>query len=251
MKVREDQSQTDIDQELLPASWRVKPSLISASDALLTISGSEALEQSSWYCLRCRRNQETLTGSLQRVLFGVPVFCPRIRFKRISGNTKMWVTEPLFPGYFFAKFDSASALAGALPAYGVFDVVKLGERYAVITDEAIRELKYQTRATETGSLGLALVPGERWRVLDNTGNGLEVVILQILSGRERVERLLEVLQRETVERLSDDESLLSITGGLNLLELVARVGLQSPRRGVRRSFKTRQSETAQLSSSLR
>ena len=105
------------------------------------------------------------------------------------------MTEPLFPGYFFAKFDSEQVVAEALAAYGVSDVLKLGARYAVVSDEIISELKQQTRATEIGSQASALVPGERWRVVDNMVNGLEVVIVEILPARERIELLREFLQR--------------------------------------------------------
>jgi transcriptional antiterminator RfaH len=225
------------ERELSPASWRAKPSGISVSNVHPTGSSSESLEESSWYCLRCRRKQEKLSASHLRVLLGVAVFCPRIRFKQISRNTETWVTEPLFPGYFFAKFDSEQVVAEALAAYGVSDVLKLGARYAVVSDEIISELKQQTRATEIGSLASALVPGERWRVVDNIVNGLEVVILQILPARERIELLREFLQRGGRARLSDDSLCPSIPSGSSLLEFAARVEVHSARRGVRRVSK--------------
>ncbi len=220
--------------EVSPASWRAKPSGISVSNVHPTGSSSESLEESSWYCLRCRRKQEKLSASHLRVLLGVAVFCPRIRFKQISRNTETWVTEPLFPGYFFAKFDSERVVAEALAAYGLSDVLKLGARYAVVSEEIISELKQQTRATEIGSLASALVPGERWRVVDNIVNGLEVVILQILPARERIELLREFLQRGGRARLSDDSLCPSISSGSSLLEFAARVEVRSARRGVRR-----------------
>jgi transcriptional antiterminator RfaH len=225
------------ERELSPASWRAKPSEISVSNVHPAGSSSESLEGSSWYCLRCRRNQEKLSASHVRVLLGVAVFCPRIRFKQISRNTEIWVTEPLFPGYFFAKLESERTVAEALAAYGVSDVLKLGARYAVVSDEIISDLKQQTRSTAIGPQASALVPGERWRVVDNMVNGLEVVIVQILPARERIELLREFLQRGGGPRLSDDSLCPSIPSGSSLLEFAARVEVHSARRGVRRVSK--------------
>lgn len=224
--------------ELSPISLRAEPSGISLGDVHFTDSSSESLEQSSWYCLRCRRTQEKLSALHLRLLLGVAVFCPRIRFKQINRNAERWVTEPLFPGYFFAKFDSERVVAEALTAYGVSDVLQLDSRYAVVPDEIINELKQQTRSTEIGSLASALVPGERWRVVDDIANGLEVVILQILPARERIELLLEFLQREARARLSDDTLCPSIASGLSLLEFAARIEVHFARRGVRRVSKS-------------
>jgi transcriptional antiterminator RfaH len=220
--------------DLSPASWRTKPSGISVSNVHPNGSSSEPLEESLWYCLRCRRNQEKLSASHLRALLGVAVFCPRIRFKQISRNTEIWVTEPLFPGYFFAKFDSERVVAEALAAYGVSDVLKLDAGYAVVSDEIISELKQQTRATEIGSQVSALVPGERWRVVDNMIDGLEVVIVEILPARERIELLREFLQRGDRGQYGDDSSWPSISRGSSLLEFAARVEVHSARRGVRR-----------------
>ena len=225
--------------ELSPTSLRAEPSGISLGDVHFTDSSSESLEQSSWYCLRCRRTQEKLSALHVRVLLGMAVFCPRIRFKQINRNAERWVTEPLFPGYFFAKFDSERAVADALAAYGVSDVLRLGARYAVVSDEIISELKEQTRSNEIGSLASALVPGERWRVADNMVKGLEVVILQILPARERIELLRGFLQRETRARLCNDSLRSSVPSGFSLLEFAARIEVHSGRLGVRRVSKTR------------
>ena len=225
--------------ELSPASWWAKSSRISVADVHPIGSSSESLAENSWYCLRCRRTHEKLSASHLRVLLGVAVFCPRVRFKQTGRNAEMWVVEPLFPGYFFAKFDSERMVPEALTAYGVSDVLKLGTQYAVVSDEIISELKEQTRSNEIGSLASALVPGERWRVVDNMVKGLEVVILQILPARERIELLREFLERETRARLGGDSLRPSVPSGFSLLEFAARIEVHSGRLGVRRVSKAR------------
>jgi transcriptional antiterminator RfaH len=57
-----------------------------------------------WYCLRTRGKQEHLAAAHVRLLEGVAVFCPRIKFRRSTKGAAIWVTEALFPGYFFARF---------------------------------------------------------------------------------------------------------------------------------------------------
>jgi hypothetical protein len=165
-----------------------------------------------------------------RTWLGVPVFSPRIRFGKVIRNARMWVDEPLFPGYFFAQFESEPLLTAALATYAIPAVVKLSDRYAVMPDELISQLRQLTRATADGSLGSLLVSGGRWRVTSNTGDARQAVILQILPGRERVERLLKFLQADVTEPLGEDKVFSPGAEGLHWLELVARVKVLSGRR---------------------
>jgi transcriptional antiterminator RfaH len=198
-------------------------------------SGNELSAESSWCCLRCPRNEETLTASHLRVSSGVAVFCPRIRFRQVSQKTEIWVSEPLFPGYFFAKLNPR-VLAQAKGTYGVFDVMKSGDRYAVLSDEVIRKIKHQTKATETGDPGSALIPGERWRIQDSSADDLDIIILQILPARERIKLLLKFLQEQAAAQLSVENLFPSIAGGSELLKFAARVRVQPARHGRRRGL---------------
>ena len=222
-----------INGELVPGSQRAEAEAVLVSDDDCAGFSNELLAESSWCCLRCRRNEETPTASHLYASAGFEVFSPRIRFAQISQNKRIWITEPLFPGYFFAKLDPR-LLAQSAWTYGVSCLVKVGERYAVVSDEAIRKLKHQTTATETGDPRAALVPGERWRVLDDIKEGLDVVILQIRSSRERIKLLLEFFQQQAGVRPSGDNLCPSIANGFGLLKFSARVRVQSARLGLRR-----------------
>ncbi|MBV8098754.1 MAG: hypothetical protein JOZ31_06330 [Verrucomicrobia bacterium] len=232
MKVIASDRRLPLTGELSARSQRVDVSEILASDDVCGGSSSESVAESSWCCLRCRRNEETLTASRLRASFGVEVFCPRIRFRQVSQKRGIWVSEPLFPGYFFAKLDP-QVLA---ETNGVSEVVKLGDGYAVASEELIRKLKYQTRATETGDLRSVFVPGERWRSLDGIVDGPDIIILEILSGRERVRLLFEFFQQQAGAQLSEDDLFPSIASGFELLKFAARVCVHPARLGVRRGL---------------
>ena len=215
-----------INGQLAPGSQRVETWGILVSDDVGGGSSNESVSESSWCCLRCRRNQETLTASHLRTLFGVEVFCPRIRFRQVSRKSRIWVSEPLFPGYFFAKLDPR----GLARTNGVSGVVKLGDRYAVLTEAVIRKLKYETRATETGDMRSAFEPGERWSGLDEIVDSPDIIILEILSGRERITLLLEFFQQQAGGQLTHDNLFPSTVSGFELLRFAARVGVRPPRR---------------------
>jgi transcriptional antiterminator RfaH len=72
-----------------------------------------------WYCLRTRRKQEHAAAAHVRILGDFAVFCPRIGFHRPTKGGAIWVTEALFPGYFFARFSLREMLPLVRSAHGV------------------------------------------------------------------------------------------------------------------------------------
>jgi transcription antitermination factor NusG len=222
----------DGDRTPVVTSWPSNAIGISApAAARCSGSRSEVLEEGSWYCLRCRRHQEMLTASYLRVLPGVAIFCPRIRFKRIYRKTATWVNEAWFPGHFFVRVKSERVLTEAPAIRGIFGIVKLGGRYAVVPDEVIRKLRDQSGATRSESFASALVPGERTRVRNGVARDMDVVILQILPAGERMKLFRRFLEQQAA---SDNDLLPSIPNGFEFLNFAARVGVQSARRGVRK-----------------
>jgi Transcription termination factor nusG len=221
---------------LSPRSRQVSVSGILVSNGASADSASEWLTERSWYCLRCRRNEETRTASRVRASSGIEVFCPRIRFAQVN-RRRVWVNEPLFPGCFFAKLDPRMLAQTS----EVYDVVKSGDQYAVAPDGLIEKLKDQARVTEIGDPRSAFVAGEHWRGLDDIGDAPEVTILQILAGRERIEQLLNLFQQQATAQLSDDNLSPSMVSGSELLRFCARVRVRPARyragRGPESDFK--------------
>lgn len=144
----------------------------------------------AWYCLRSRRNQECVAAAHLKALANVEVFCPRIRFRtRLHRSQKSaLVTEALFPGYFFSRFRSAEILPAVERLSDFRGIVSLNEEHAVVKEEVIEALRVETEAIVNG-----LAVGDRVRVTDRGIGRLEAVITGILSGGERVQRLLDFL----------------------------------------------------------
>jgi Transcription termination factor nusG len=97
---------------------------------------------SAWYCLYSRRKQEHMAAAHVRLLGSIPVFCPRIRFRRQTrGGATVMVTEAMFPGYFFARFCLGEMLPQVRSAHGVSSIVRFGDWYPVIDDNVIEQLR--------------------------------------------------------------------------------------------------------------
>src|ERR1700731_470114 len=107
------------------------------------VNGKEPNDDgTAWYCLRWRRKQEHVASVHVKLLGNIPVFCPRIRFRRATkSGPPVSVTEALFPGYFFARFSLREMLPQVRSAHGVSGMVRFGHWYPVIEDSIIEELR--------------------------------------------------------------------------------------------------------------
>jgi transcriptional antiterminator RfaH len=153
---------------------------------------------SAWYCLYSRRKQEHVAAAHVTLLGSIPVFCPRIRFRRqTKGGATVMVTEALFPGYFFARF-CLEILPLVRSAHGVSSIVRFGDWYPVIEDNVIEQLRDKTGGDTITEVVPEFAPGDSVRLTEGPLAGLEAVITQVLPGKERIRLLLEFLGRETV-----------------------------------------------------
>ncbi|HBJ60710.1 MAG TPA: hypothetical protein DDY76_03145, partial [Opitutae bacterium] len=77
-----------------------------------------------WYCVRAKPRMETVAAATLQTLKSVEVFLPRtVRPKKIKCSP----IKPLFPGYFFARFDPIVHLRNVHFARGVSYVVRRKE----------------------------------------------------------------------------------------------------------------------------
>ena len=160
----------------------------------------------AWYCLRSRRNKEHVASVHVKLLGNIPVFCPRIRFRRATkSGPAVSVTEALFPGYFFARFSLREMLPQVRSAHGVSGMVRFGHWYPVIEDSIIEELRAETEGGTLRELTPDLVPGDRVKLVVGPLAGLEAVITHVLPGSERVRLLLGFLGGDTLAEASSKD----------------------------------------------
>jgi transcriptional antiterminator RfaH len=151
--------------------------------------------EAAWYCVRSQCKHEHIAGAHLRMLDGVTVFCPRIRFKRATRRGVVWVTEGMFPGYLFARFELSEMHRQVRYAHGVIGIIRFGDRYVAIEDSALAPLRDHTEFAEVKELNYELAQGDRVQITEGAFSGLEAVITQVLPAKQRVKVLMEFLSR--------------------------------------------------------
>ena len=161
--------------------------------------------EAAWYCLRAQLKREHIAAAQIRTLDGVTVLCPRLRFKRSTRQGLVWVTEAMFPGYLFAHFDFLEKHRQVQNAHCVRGIVHFGYQYPTIEERALAFLRGQTGVGEVKELTYGLSQGDEVKFIGGVFAGLEAVVTQVHSSRERVKILFDFLGRQIeaeVERSS-------------------------------------------------
>jgi len=162
-------------------------------------------EEAAWYCLRSQRKHERIATIHLRMLKGVIVFFPRVRFKRRTSQGLVWVTEAMFPSYLFAHFELTEMHLKVRYAHGVSGIVRFGDRYPTIEDHAVERLRDLTGVAEIRELSHELSEGDQVKIVDGALVGLEAVITRVLPAKQRIRVLMDFLGRKMeaeVERSS-------------------------------------------------
>ena len=150
----------------------------------------------AWYCLRSLPKHEHIAAAHLRVLEGVTVFCPRIRFKRATRRGSVWVIEAMFPSYLFGRFNLTEMRRNVLYVHGVSDIVRFGNWYPTIEEATLAQLRDQTGVTEVKELIYELSQGDQVKITQGVFVGLEAVVTHVLPARQRVKVLMDFLGRK-------------------------------------------------------
>lgn len=153
-------------------------------------------DETHWYCVRTKPKNERLTSQLLRHEVGLEVFCPFIRFERARRTGRMWVTEAMFPGYVFARFDYAAHHRHIKAIGGVTGVVTFGVNPAIVDDRIVQDLRAEVSDEETIKIEPSVETGDEVNVIAGPFRGLRAVVSRVMPARERVAVLLEVLGME-------------------------------------------------------
>jgi len=162
-----------------------------------------------WFCLKSQPKHEHIAAAHLAVSHHgqtgavVEVFLPRIRFKRATRQGTVWVTEALFPGYLFARFDWQVSLRLVQHSRGVRGVVHFGERWPAIPEEIIRELQQAVGATGLRTIPAEFTPGDEVKITQGAMRGLAAVVAgpTVAVRKDRIAVLMEFLGRQTMIEL--------------------------------------------------
>ncbi len=179
--------------------------------------------EASWYCLRARPKHEAVAAQgLRRLEPPVAeVFCPRVRFQRPRRSRAgyggdggwSWVTEAMFPGYLFARFDLETRGREMHHARGVAGIVGFGHRPLPVPAAVMGALRSGVAglgeggadaddALATITVAPAPEPGREVVLVDGAMGGLRAIVTRYLPARQRVRVLLEFLGREMETELA-------------------------------------------------
>ncbi|MFT3781723.1 MAG: transcription termination/antitermination NusG family protein [Nibricoccus sp.] len=154
----------------------------------------EAVNPSEWFCIYTKPKRERQALEYVESRLGFEVFFPCITRTKTIRRVQYNVSEPLFPRYFFCKFEMNSAYRAVRYAHDVLDVVSFGGVPAIVANKLIEQLKaWCAEGPEAVRPSTSLVPGDRVTVLEGPMKGLEAVILEDTTESERVTILLGIL----------------------------------------------------------
>lgn len=151
-----------------------------------------------WFCLKTRPKHEKLAARFLREQVGLEVFCPLLRFQRVTTAGKRWFEEALFPGYIFARFPYRTHFRLVASSMGVTSIVAFGGQPAVVPEAMVAELRQFARDNEVVQIESHIVPGDEVTLADGPFKGLRAVVTRVTPAQQRVGVLLDLLgtQRE-------------------------------------------------------
>jgi transcriptional antiterminator RfaH len=159
----------------------------------------------AWFCVRTRQKSEHIAAAHLRELEQVDVFNPRIRFRRPRGKHQMWVTEALFPGYVFARFNWRDHLKVVHYTNGVTGVVHFGNQWPIIDDTIIADWQASLGEEELAVCEELPKPGEEVLITTGAFKGLLAEVVRVSNSQRRVAVLMEFLGQQVQLELKSDQ----------------------------------------------
>ena len=145
-----------------------------------------------WYVIRTKPQQERRAEFHLRQL-SVETFLPLLKQRKKVRRAVKPVEGPLFPRYFFARFDITNQYRAVSFARGVLNIVEFGAKPAEVSESLIEGIRQRLKE---GYVVPRLEPFRKGQVVRiHTGPlaGLEAVFVREMSEQHRVLLLLQAL----------------------------------------------------------
>ncbi len=148
-----------------------------------------------WLCVHTRPRKEAAAEQYCCDVLELDTYYPQLKRLKTIRRVKRWVTGPLFPRYFFCRLNLAHNFRAVRYAPQVIDVVSFGGRPTVVDDAIIQQLQqWAGDAVDVLTVRPAFKPGDLVEIVDGPLRGLQAVVLQEMSDRDRVAVLLSTLE---------------------------------------------------------
>lgn len=123
----------------------------------------------------------------------IETFYPKLRRQKVIRRKRRWVTGPLFPRYFFAKFDWQTS--GRLVRYSrsVINVVNFGGKPAIVDEPIIKMLRDHCEIDTVTLPPPTFRPGDMVQIQEGPLRGLQGIFERDMNDSERVVVLLETI----------------------------------------------------------
>jgi len=149
----------------------------------------------NWYCVHSKPQKEAQVATYCRDTLKLETYFPRLRQHRTIRRVRKLVTRPLFPRYLFCRFDPSVSYRSVRYAPDVLDLVRAGDRPAIVADCLIAELKHWAGdELDVITLEPDFETGAQVEITDGPMRGMTATILHASADRERVTILLSILQ---------------------------------------------------------
>lgn len=106
------------------------------------------------------------------------------------------ITEALFPGYLFARFNYSTQLRHVISTTGVCGIVSFGGRAPAVADQVIDHLRREVSAADKTPVAPVLEQGAWVRILSGCFQYIEGRVLHFDPHSDRVRLLLALLGSE-------------------------------------------------------
>ena len=155
-------------------------------------------EEIHWFCVKTRPRGEAAARRMLQRDVGIEVFCPMLRFERARRSGRVTVTEAMFPGYVFAKFNFRTQHRHVAATNGVSHIVRFGGVPAIVPEVVIQELRDSVVNEETIEIPTNISVGDEVKLLKGPFSGIKALVTQVMPAQARVKVLLELLGMERV-----------------------------------------------------
>ncbi len=157
-----------------------------------------------WYVLKVKPHAERQVAHLLANR-AIELYLPMVPARRRVGTRRIWVDEPYFPGYVFARLDRGSEdLLIGRSTPGVAYILSVGGIPVPVADDVIAAIRARL-AQRTGALQPVFQPGQAVRIVGGPLTGFDAIFDAHLKPGERARVLVHFLTRLVCASVAIDD----------------------------------------------